>query len=91
MVTLTSSVRVISQRMKEQKEIDEHLQEDNRELNKRILKLEKQLAACSKKPLSVCIGSSDGAIEELRIQIKHEVLFADELVQFVVHQKRVLL
>jgi hypothetical protein len=64
---------VISQRMKEQKEIGEQLEDDNRELNKRLMKLEKQLAECSRKPLSVCIGSNEGSIEELRIQIKHEV------------------
>jgi hypothetical protein len=66
---------IISQRMKEQKEIGEQLEDENRELNKRILKLEKQLAERSRKPLSVCIGSSESSIEELRIQIKHEVQF----------------
>ena len=63
----------VSQRIKDQKDLIDQLEDDNRELNKKILKLEKPLSASATKLFSEKNATSDRCVEELRIQIKHEV------------------
>jgi len=49
------------------------LEVENRELQTKVLALEKQLKKLSAKSSSVHHGLRDGGIEELRVQITHEV------------------